>query len=1436
MGESLKRLVTITDDARDPRDRNSHPEDERGVFSTDEIYFPLPANNEQKEIVEKLVTRQGVLVQGPPGTGKSHTIANLISHLLATGKRVLITSHTPRALKVLQGKIPREVSALCVSLLGNDLSAMQALEDSVQGITERFNSWSGRENRRRVENLEKQLRETRKREAEMFRGLRMVREGETKPFTLPFGDYRGTLQAIAFQLREEEAQYGWLSMRPSKEQEPPLTTPEVRELLKLLREIDAVKEEELKREVIDLEQIVSPPLFTDLVGKEKEAAAQYQEAKAVRNHPCYGALAEAPEDLRVQLLRQLDAFRTAYEAVMRSAPSLPWIKEAVVDILSGQDAVWRELFNVNKVHLEKIQDRVEWASECRISGLEGRERSVVKAQAIALLNHLEAGGKIGWGPFRHKVVKEGLCLVKEVYVNGKLCNEVQALKELLDWIEVTDCLEALKDHWSQHTESPAGTGVLQAAAYQNWNRVLEQAFSLQEKVSKVRHILGRIPGISEPVWHLSEELQALQEATESVTLEETLKRARSVFENLAQALQSILVLENAHPIVGQLLKAIEGRDEKAYREEHSLLCALQIDRENLARRQDLSERLKGASPELALDLENSFDDSTWDSRLKVFEAAWNWARADRRLTQLNDPKALERLSQGLEDCRRQIQMLMADLAAAKAWEHCFRGDRLTEHTRQHLIAWTKAVRRIGKGTGKYAPMHRRAAREHMNECRSAIPAWIMPIYRVAETIRPGTDSFDVVIVDEASQSGPEALFLQYLAKKIIVVGDDKQISPEFIGITREDIELLRQRHISDLPHSDSVGIDSSFFDQAEIRYGGRIRLREHFRCMPEIIQFSNNLCYQAEPLIPLRQYGAQRLEPIVTRQVEGGYLEGRRNVVNPPEAEALVETVVACCSDPLYSDRTMGVISMQGPYQAHLIERLLLEQLGPEEFERRNLHCGDAYDFQGDERDVMFLSMVAGPMEDRRIGTLASARDERRFNVAVSRAKDQLWLFHTATLDDLSPKGLRYKLLEYCLNPRVETRSVEDIDVKDLKEAARTQDRNVVSAPSSFDSWFEVDVFLKIVDRGYRVIPQFNVNRFSLDLVVEGLKGRLAVECDGDKWHGPDRYEYDMGRQRQLERCGWTFWRVRGSSFYRDPDGSLEDLWNTLSHLEIYPDAGAGVSGPQEGEREENEAAVQSEPVNVPDSSTPEHSTDTADLPEPDRDEGQLEQKDKATSPYYSGRGQPELLPEMPFEMIKPHRGSSSFDKAAKPDRVENGPHENLESGIDLASYRNWTKKALLDPRVASLKEITDGLIEIVAEEGPMLCRRAYHLYAEAVGIQRVGRSIQSLFNRAVYQAVRSGRLEQHNECGKRGQVDKTIRLAGTPSVSLRTRGDRMLHEIPPSEIAMLMEKLLSKTPDLDKESLFRAVLACYNLVRLTQSAQKTLEIAHAFYKKAGDS
>src|SRR5207249_2331192 len=136
---------------------------------------------------------------------------------------------------------------------------------------------------------------------------------------------------------------------------------------------------------------------------------------------------------------------------------------------------------------------------------------------------------------------------------------------------------------------------------------------------------------------------------------------------------------------------------------------------------------------------------------------------------------------------------------------------------------------------------------------------------------------------------------------------------------------------------------------------------------------------------------------------------------NPVEVDAVVEQIQKSIADPRYDGLTFGVISLLGSAQAKAIERKLLERVPPEELIARDLRCGDSADFQGSERNVMFLSMVAAPEPDRRLGALSQNMFVQRYNVAASRAKDQMWVFHSVALSDLgNPEDMRFQLLDYC--------------------------------------------------------------------------------------------------------------------------------------------------------------------------------------------------------------------------------------------------------------------------------------------------------------------------------------------------------------------------------------------------------------------------------------
>lgn len=458
---------------------------------------------------------------------------------------------------------------------------------------------------------------------------------------------------------------------------------------------------------------------------------------------------------------------------------------------------------------------------------------------------------------------------------------------------------------------------------------------------------------------------------------------------------------------------------------------------------------------------------------------------------------------------------------------------MTDEQSQHLRAYQTAMRRFGKGTGKHAATHLAAAQRHMDACQGAVPAWIMPTYRAAETVPARPGSFDVVIVDEASQSGVDALFLLWLAPKIVVVGDDRQISPDNVGMDRHVVDLLQRQHLPDVELRDLLGLDNSLFDQTASRYRGRIWLQEHFRCMPEIIEFSNRLSYSDHLLVPLRQFGTDRLDPVRAVHVEEAVLTGGdQNKVNDREAHAIVEQIARCCASPAYDGASMGVVSLLGGAQAKRIHDLLVERIGPEEIVARRLKCGTAYDFQGDERSVMFLSMVVTPSPDgHRLAALGGRGQEQRYNVAASRAQDQLWLFHSVQPHDLNSECVRAKLLAHCLSPP------PALDAPEIIGDVRP---DILEEP--FDSLLEQQVYLRLRERGYSVVAQQRVHGLRIDLVVLGDRSRLAVECDGESWHGPERYARDMARQRDLERCGWRFFRLTASEFSRDPEASLDPL------------------------------------------------------------------------------------------------------------------------------------------------------------------------------------------------------------------------------------------------------------------------------------------------------
>lgn len=531
-----------------------------------------------------------------------------------------------------------------------------------------------------------------------------------------------------------------------------------------------------------------------------------------------------------------------------------------------------------------------------------------------------------------------------------------------------------------------------------------------------------------------------------------------------------------------------------------------------------------------------------------------WKKLISWLDYLHQGDSVSAISRDLNILRNQEKDLIMDLIEIEAWMHL--KNRVSKEQKEALSSFAQSMKMYGSGSGKYASTHMRNARNALEVGKTAVPVWIMPMNMIHQLFpNPKAGMFDVVIFDEASQVDTRGLNIAYLGKKLLVVGDDEQVSPTSFTVQSTVTDLIA-RHISDIPNSVHFSTTSSLFDIAKIKMSEVVTLTEHFRCIEELISFSNKLSYNNNLKVLRDQLPKDRLEPVLEAVfVENGY-EETNGQVNKPEAERIVQRLKEMLVDDKYRETsedgktrptTFGIISLLGKDQTKCIYKMITEQISAKELEDHKIICGDPYVFQGDERDVILLSMVKACDQTKPETTIfpytvSKKEYKQRINVALSRARNKMILFHSIPKSLLqNPDDLRKMILDWFYNHKTDQKKHGLQRIREEVERGRASE-------------FEYSVGEIIIKKGYKVIPQYEVAGYRIDLVVQGENSKLAIECDGDKYHNAiEKWQDDIDREQILERSGWKFWRVAGSSFYRHKERALESLWHKLDDLGIKP-------------------------------------------------------------------------------------------------------------------------------------------------------------------------------------------------------------------------------------------------------------------------------------------
>jgi very-short-patch-repair endonuclease len=1123
---------------------DTNPSASGSTHTDDEVLLSKPANPEQIRIAQQLEQHGGVLVQGPPGTGKTHTIGNLVGHLLAQGKSVLVTSHTTKALRMVRHHIVPELRPLCVSVLESDLESRKQLESAVGSIAERLS-------RADAGSLELEAKKLESERLDLLKKLEEIRDQLTEARADEYRDIAiaGRTWApadAARQVVQEKEAHGWIPGPVAAVAPLPLSPGELADLYRTSVSLSREDEHELSGHLPELHDL--------------PRAEDFEASVSERNR-----LGMEELDLRSDLWVSRTAESTAGEIEVLAAA----LAQAV-EPLSGKDkwklaAVyagkygdvhrqsWDQLISlVRLVHREAANAQESFVKY----GPQVSDSAAVKEQERLtgeILAHLEDGGKLGsLTLFTHRSWSQFLEQTKVNSARPRLPEHFHALRQFLRLKGLREDLRARWDrqvatlgtpHSSEMGEDIEKTlmqycdSIEDCLGWQErtWLPLQQQ---LEDSDFRWEKFLAEQPAVVGSDGELTRIHIAVTDALLPIldSRFKKLKLLQLVAESrdLKSRLKLVARVAKASKVIGQLLAAVSDESSSRYREAYEHLLELKSKQADLDLRRALLTKLESAAPAWAGAIRNRTGAHGRGEPPRDAASAWTWRQLNDELDR-RASVSLEALQSKSEKLREQLRNATVELIDKRSWSSQAR--RTSSRQRQALVGWLDTIRRIGKGHGIRVSLLRAEAARKMSECRGAVPVWVMPLSRVVENFDPRTTRFDVIIIDEASQSDVMALVALYLGKTVLVVGDHEQVSPSAVGQDLGVIQNLIFQYLRGIPNSDLYDGQISIYDLARQSFGGTTCLVEHFRCVPEIIQFSNMISYDGR-IKPLRDASRVHLQPhTIAHRVSGASRDGK---VNRQEALTVASLVAAAMEQSEYKKNdvgqplSFGVVSLVGDEQAIEIDNLIRAHVSPDRYELHRILCGNAAQFQGDERDVVFISLV----DTAERGSL-SLRDQelfkQRFNVASSRARDQMWIVHSLSPhDDLKADDLRRQLIEHAEDPARLMRVLEE-------KEKRTQ------------SSFEREVMKRLAAAGYCVTPHWRIGTFRIDLVVEGDGKRLAIECDGDRYQSLEKLPEDMDRQSVLERMGWIFTRIRCTEFLRNPARAMKPIFERLQMLEIPP-------------------------------------------------------------------------------------------------------------------------------------------------------------------------------------------------------------------------------------------------------------------------------------------
>ena len=429
-------------------------------------------------------------------------------------------------------------------------------------------------------------------------------------------------------------------------------------------------------------------------------------------------------------------------------------------------------------------------------------------------------------------------------------------------------------------------------------------------------------------------------------------------------------------------------------------------------------------------------------------------------------------------------------------------------------------------------------RKLMQEAGLAIqaikPVIMMSPMSIANFLPPDSIDFDIVIFDEASQVRPvDALGAVLRGRQLVVVGDTKQMPPTSF------FDKLN----TDTDDEENVTADmQSILGMCDAQGAPQRMLRWHYRSRHEsLISLSNQEFYENKLIIFPSPGSKSRMGLAFNHLPETFYDKGKTRT-NPKEAEKVADAVMEHALQ--FPKLSLGVVAfstsqMQAIQNAIEIRR----RKNPEVESYFRSHPNEPFfvknleNVQGDERDVIFISIGYGRTEDGKVpmsfGPLNNEGGERRLNVLITRAKSRCEVFTNITAADMNPGP----------NAKFGIRALKSFLYFAQHGKFESDQEEVIFKPQPFEQ-IVADSLRK---EGYVIRERVGTAGFYIDLTIVDTDnpGRylLGISCDGKSYQtARSARDRDRLRKEVLEGMGWSLYNVWSTDWFRNPEKELRSL------------------------------------------------------------------------------------------------------------------------------------------------------------------------------------------------------------------------------------------------------------------------------------------------------